>query len=164
MKSNTNQSQPKLNEDQLSSTAVVMWMEQDVLRRLAGECKSLCINSNDGSGIGCSNKGSKTGAVGRGVALAASTRNWWSQLKTAGAAIYANRHYLALRQQRQQLTQQESLPLSSSIKCILTKADNEDKYLTIGHVYVHPSAQVHPTALVSTFIFIIFIIPTTSSQ
>ena len=24
------------------------------------------------------------------------TSNWWSQIKTAGSAIYANRHYLAL--------------------------------------------------------------------
>ena len=27
------------------------------------------------------------------------TSNWWSQIKTAGAAIYANRHYLKLFRQ-----------------------------------------------------------------
>lgn len=99
-----------------------MWMEQDVLRRLAGESKNEVFSRS-------------------GVALAAITRNWWSQLKTAGAAIYANRHYLALRQG---ILQQESLP--SSIKYGLK---NPERYSIIGHVYVHPSAQVHPTALVS---------------
>lgn len=126
-----------------------MWMEQDVLRRLAGESKSGCSNSN-----GSSNKKGK--AVGNGVALAAITLNWWSQLKTAGAAIYANRHYLALRQQRQRFLHGESLtdfPLPSQVKCRLATADSEGGYSIIGNVYVHPSAKVHPTALVSYIIF-----------
>lgn len=81
--------------------------------------------------------------------MAASTRNWWSQLKTAGAAIYANRRYLALREQRQRLLLRESLQIPSPVNSRLATA--EDGYSTIGHVYVHPSAQVHPTALVSLF-------------
>lgn len=96
-----------------------MWMEQDVLRRLAGESKNEVFSSS-------------------GVALAAITRNWWSQLKTAGAAIYANRHYLALRQ-----------PILQTELLHLSKRELKN-YSTIGHVYVHPSAQVHHTALVST--------------
>lgn len=122
-----------------------MWMEQDVLRRLAGESKSGCSKSNGINKI--------TGkSVGGGVALAAITLNWWSQLKTAGAAIYANRHYLALRQQRQRFLDGESLidfPLPSLVKCRLATADSEGGFSTIGNVYVHPSAKVHPTALVS---------------
>lgn len=101
-----------------------MWMEQDVLRRLAGECKNGVFS-------------------GSGYALAAITRNWWSQLKTAGAAIYANRHYLALRQR---ILQTELLQLS--IHYGLREIED---YTIIGHVYVHPSARVHHTALVSTF-------------
>jgi mannose-1-phosphate guanylyltransferase len=32
--------------------------------------------------------------AGTGKALVYQTLKWWSQLKTPGAAIYANRHYL----------------------------------------------------------------------
>jgi len=31
--------------------------------------------------------------AGTGKALVYQTKKWWSQLKTPGAAIYANRHY-----------------------------------------------------------------------
>lgn len=127
----------KQNEEQ-TSTPVVMWMEQDVLRRLAGEFRSGCTNKISAS---------STGTVGNGVALAAATRNWWSQLKTAGAAIYANRHYLSLRQQRHQILNQESLPLPGKFQ--LTNVNLEGKHFTIGNVYIHPTAQVHCTALVT---------------
>lgn len=136
--------------DERGVSAVVMWMEQDVLRRLAGESGNGC---SVGGGICGEGSNHIKGAIGGGVALAASTRNWWSQLKTAGAAIYANRHYLALRQQRQRLLLRESLPIPSPIKSRLATPDPEGGYSTIGHVYVHPSAQVHPTALVSQLIF-----------
>ena len=45
-----------------------MWIEKDILPALAGT----------------------------GRARVYHTQNWWSQVKTAGAAIYANRHYLEL--------------------------------------------------------------------
>ena len=45
-----------------------MWIEKDILPALAGT----------------------------GRARVYHTKNWWSQVKTAGAAIYANRHYLEL--------------------------------------------------------------------
>ena len=45
-----------------------MWIEKDILPALAGT----------------------------GRAKVYHTKNWWSQVKTAGAAIYANRHYLEL--------------------------------------------------------------------
>lgn len=135
--------------------AVVMWMEQDVLRRLAGGSKSGCTNS---LGISSRNKDSiiASGALSHGVALAATTRNWWSQLKTAGAAIYANRHYLSLRAQR---LQQEALILPpSSENCQSTINSKVESPLgsghsIIGHVCIHPSAKVHPTALVSNIQF-----------
>lgn len=35
-----------------------------------------------------------TPMAGTGKLFALPVTNWWSQIKTAGAAIYANRHYL----------------------------------------------------------------------
>lgn len=137
----------------VAEVAVVMWMEQDVLRRLAGGSRTGCIPS---SGTSCGNKDGTipAGVQSHGVALAATTRNWWSQLKTAGAAIYANRHYLALRQQRQQVLQRESVILPSLGKCRSTiNSKLESGHSTIGHVYIHPTAQVHSTALVRNYIF-----------
>lgn len=128
------------------TSAVVMWMERDVLRRLAGESGNGNYTGNSGGDNG------RKGTVGGGIALAAATLNWWSQLKTAGAAIYANRHYLALRQQRQKALLCESssnLSLPLPLNCRLTTSVPEGGYKTVGHVYVHPSAQVHPSALVS---------------
>lgn len=117
-----------------------MWMEQDVLRRLAGKSKSVCSSVSDEC------KKVKRRIMGSGVAKAACTFNWWSQLKTAGAAIYVNRHYLVLRQK---LLQQESLfDLPSPLNCQVATV-NPVGYSTIGHVYVHPTACVHETALVS---------------
>jgi mannose-1-phosphate guanylyltransferase len=118
-------------------------MEQDVLRRLAGESKSGCINSNGNSKL-------KGKAVGGGVALAAVTHNWWSQLKTAGAAIYANRHYLMLRAPRQPILDGELIcPPNERLHV-------KGCYSKIGFVYVHPSAKVHPTALVSYILLFIY--------
>ena len=53
------------------------------------------------------------------------TTNWWSQIKTAAAAIYANRNYLKLYPQR--LSHSEQI---------------------IGDVYIHPSANISPTAVI----------------
>ncbi|KAG7206603.1 hypothetical protein KM043_000286 [Ampulex compressa] len=76
-------------------------LEQDVLTRLAG--------------------------TGRFFALP--IQRWWSQVKTAGSTIYANRHYLALYRQKQ--------PNRLAIgPCHI-----------IGDVYIHSSAIVHPTAV-----------------
>lgn len=65
------------------------------------------------------------------------TTKFWSQIKTAGSAIYANRHYLELFRK----TRPEML------------ADNtNNNYITgptiIGDVYIHPSASVDPSATV----------------
>lgn len=60
-----------------------------------------------------------------------STR-FWSQIKSAGAAIYANRHYLAIYKR----THPDRLAVNA-----------ERKPKIIGDVFVHPTAQVHPTAV-----------------
>jgi mannose-1-phosphate guanylyltransferase len=66
--------------------------------------------------------------------FALSVKNWWSQIKTAGSAIYVNRHYLALYR----LHKPERLASPSS-----------NKYQLIDDVYIHHSASIHPTAVVS---------------
>lgn len=63
--------------------------------------------------------------------------NWWSQLKTAGSAIYANRHYLELYQ----VKHPERLVIPGS-------GDNPWKCQIIPNVYIHPTASVHPTSTV----------------
>jgi len=72
--------------------------------------------------------------AGTNTAFVYQTNNWWSQIKTAGSAIYANRHSLQLYR----LHHPERLADSETEKppCNL-----------IGDVYIHPSAKVHPTAV-----------------
>jgi len=92
--------------------AAVMYLETDVLMPLAG-----------------------TGSL-----FALQTKNWWSQLKTAGSAIYANRHYLVLYRSWHvdRLAQGD----------FKTEQGKEKKCTIIGDVYIHPSATVDTTATV----------------
>ena len=94
-----------------------MWLEKDVLMPLAGTNQIMIYE----------------------------TTNWWSQIKTAGAAIYANRHYLKLYRQihperltkiEQHLNGNSDGPNSNMVENI------------IGDVFVHPSAIIHPTAVI----------------
>ncbi|ODN03057.1 Mannose-1-phosphate guanyltransferase alpha-B [Orchesella cincta] len=61
----------------------------------------------------------------------------WSQVKTAGSAIYANRQYLAMYKRRQP----ERLAGYNTGK-------GEGSPRILGDVYIHPSAQVHPSCLI----------------
>ncbi|KAF5304665.1 hypothetical protein FQA39_LY09442 [Lamprigera yunnana] len=61
--------------------------------------------------------------------------NWWSQLKTAGSAIYANRHYLELYRAKHP-------------ERLCQKDENGKKCNILPDVYIHPSATVHPTAMI----------------
>jgi Nucleoside-diphosphate-sugar pyrophosphorylase involved in lipopolysaccharide biosynthesis/translation initiation factor 2B, gamma/epsilon subunits (eIF-2Bgamma/eIF-2Bepsilon) len=82
--------------------------------------------------------------AGTGRVFALQTNNWWSQLKTAGSAIYANRHYLELYRSRHadRLAQGD----------VAIEDEKEKKMCNIiGDVYIHPSASIHPTAAVSIF-------------
>lgn len=72
--------------------------------------------------------------AGTGRLFAYQTANWWSQLKTAGSAIYANRHYLMLYK--------ENFPNR------LAK-NEEGKCKIIGDVHIHPTATVDASAVVS---------------
>lgn len=69
--------------------------------------------------------------VGTGKLFVYHTKRWWSQLKTAGSAIYANRHYLELYHR----DHPERLATNK------TGSPN-----IVGDVFIHPSASVHPTA------------------
>lgn len=77
-----------------------------------------------------------TRLAGTGKLFALPVNNWWSQIKTAGSAIYANRHFLEMYRHRR------------------TKAiDGDEAHPVcniIGDVYIHPSATIHPTAMVNT--------------
>lgn len=70
--------------------------------------------------------------------------NWWSQIKTAGSAIYANRHFLDLYRRTKQLDRLAKQGNKSN------DASNDDGLICtiIGDVYIHPSANIHPTATV----------------
>ncbi len=61
---------------------------------------------------------------------------WWSQIKTAGSAIHANRNYLKLYRK----TNPELLSNNNSMGPTI-----------IGDVFIHPSASVDPSAIVSYF-------------
>ncbi|KAL0268220.1 UNVERIFIED_CONTAM: hypothetical protein PYX00_010246 [Menopon gallinae] len=70
--------------------------------------------------------------AGTGRLFAYQTKNWWSQLKTAGGAIYANRHYLALYK--------ENFPARLA-------QDGKRQCKIIGDVYIHPTACIDSTAV-----------------
>ncbi|KAK4885835.1 hypothetical protein RN001_002106 [Aquatica leii] len=76
--------------------------------------------------------------AGSGKLFAFQVNNWWSQLKTAGSAIYANRHYLELYRSKhpERLCQNAAVGNNTKICNILPD------------VYIHASATIHPTALI----------------
>ena len=83
-----------------------IWVERDVLVPLAGTNKAFLYLTN----------------------------NWWSQIKTAGSAIYANRHFLALYNK----TNPERLTRPTEEKSSPT---------IIGDVFIHETATVDQTAV-----------------
>jgi len=60
----------------------------------------------------------------------------WSQVKTAGSAIYANRQYLDLCRKRQ----------PGRLAGFSGKGD--ENLQIIGDVFIHPTAQIHPTCVI----------------
>lgn len=83
--------------------------------------------------------------AGTGRIFVLQSNNWWSQLKTAGSAIYANRHYLELYRRKHP----ERLFIPSG-----------DGSCTIyPDVHIDSSATIHPSAVVSrTVNFFLFLI------
>lgn len=72
--------------------------------------------------------------AGSGKLFALQVNKWWSQLKTAGSAIYANRHYLELYKDNHP----ERLQLLVNAQCTIHP-----------DVHIHPSASIHPSAVVN---------------
>ncbi|XP_059167206.1 mannose-1-phosphate guanyltransferase alpha-B-like isoform X2 [Physella acuta] len=70
--------------------------------------------------------------AGSGKLFVYTTSRFWSQIKSAGAAVYANRHYLAIYK-------------SSHPERLAKNGDGLPKI--IGDVFIHPTATVHPTAV-----------------
>lgn len=78
--------------------------------------------------------------AGSGKAYVFPSTNWWSQLKTAGSAIYANRHYLQLYRRRRPM--RLATPRGS-----WGDSDWPGPHV-VGDVFIHPSATVDPTSYI----------------
>lgn len=83
-----------------------------------------------------------TPLAGTDMLFAMPSPNWWSQLKTAGSAIYANRHYLDLYKR----THPERL---ANVGNKRGEGDGSLICTVYPDVFVHPSATVHHSAVVS---------------
>ncbi|XP_067890551.1 mannose-1-phosphate guanyltransferase alpha-A isoform X2 [Heterodontus francisci] len=73
-----------------------------------------------------------TTMAGRGSLYIYKTNGFWSQIKSAGSAIYANRLYL----NQYQTTHPDRLA-----------KDEHDGPRILGNVYIHPTATIDPTAV-----------------
>lgn len=80
-----------------------------------------------------------TPLAGTGKLYALPVSNWWSQMKTAGSAIYANRHYLELYRN----FHPERL---ANVGVKIDQGDGSLICTIFPDVHIHPTAQVHPTA------------------
>lgn len=74
--------------------------------------------------------------AGTGKIFVLQTNNWWSQLKTAGSAIYANRHYLELYRKKRP-------------ERLFKEKGDGDTCTIYSDVYVDPTATIHSSAVVS---------------
>lgn len=77
--------------------------------------------------------------AGTGKVFVHQTTNWWSQLKSAGSTIYANRHCLQLYKE---LHPERLKGTGNQDKGV------DEKPKIIGDVFIHSTAYVHHTATV----------------
>ena len=63
------------------------------------------------------------------------TANWWSPVKTAASAVYANRHYLQLYKTKR--PERLASSAGGSVACNI-----------IGNVFIHPTARIHSSAVI----------------
>lgn len=75
-----------------------------------------------------------TKLAGTGNLFGWNLNTWWSQLKNAGSAIYANRHYLALYKKREKVT--------------LKKNQTEQLCTILPDVFIDQSAVIDSTAVI----------------
>lgn len=98
----------KRSLDVLSGEKEVLWLEREILPNLAGteEVKVFV------------------------------TQEWWSPVKTAASAIYANRHYLNLYQSK------------GRDRLVNPDANGNNGPRIVGNVFVHDTAVVDPSAVI----------------
>lgn len=77
--------------------------------------------------------------AGTGKIFVYQSNNWWSQLKTAGSAIYANRHYLELYKTKHP-------------ERLYTNKGEGEVCTIFPDVYVDSAATIHPSAVVRYFL------------
>ncbi|KRX85189.1 Mannose-1-phosphate guanyltransferase alpha-B [Trichinella sp. T6] len=116
----------------------VYLMQMGILDTLADVFKNKTLLSNSNNGFTSEaleamnfEKDVFPKIAGHSMLFALKTTRWWSQLKTASAAIYANRHYLNLYHtiHPERLTRNGEPTI-------------------IGDVYVHPSVEIHPSCVI----------------
>lgn len=78
-----------------------------------------------------------TKLAGTGSLFAQPVNNWWSQIKTAGSAIYANRRFLDLYRR-------------TNPACLRMQKYTEFSCNIIENVYIHPTATIHSSAMVNS--------------
>ncbi|KRX96645.1 Mannose-1-phosphate guanyltransferase alpha-B [Trichinella pseudospiralis] len=116
----------------------VYLMQMGILDTLADVFKNKTLISNSNNGFTSEaleamnfEKDVFPKIAGHSMLFALKTTRWWSQLKTASAAIYANRHYLNLYH----TTHPERLT-------------RKGEPTILGDVYIHPSVEVHPSCVI----------------
>lgn len=82
-----------------------------------------------------------TPLAGTGKLYALPVQNWWSQVKTAGSAIYANRHYLQLYR-----TAHPERLANAGTKQAKNGDDGHLPCTIYPDVFIHPTAQVDASA------------------
>ena len=110
------------NMEVSSGDKEALWLERDILPSLAGTKLAKVFQSS----------------------------NWWSPVKTAASAIYANRHYLELYRLRhpERLAGNKAASNGSTGISEMSVDDSEHMAKMIDNVYLHPTANIHPTAVI----------------
>ncbi|KAL7054359.1 hypothetical protein AAHC03_026120 [Spirometra sp. Aus1] len=86
--------------------------------------------------------------AGSGTLYAYSTNRFWSQIKHAGAVIYANRQVLAMyRRTHPQRLAKNSCPEPGLLDDVRQDGDSSDGPRIIGDVCLHPTSKVDKTAV-----------------
>nr|VZI36917.1 unnamed protein product [Spirometra erinaceieuropaei] len=86
--------------------------------------------------------------AGSGTLYAYSTNRFWSQIKHAGAVIYANRQVLAMyRRTHPQRLAKNTCPEPGLLDDVRQDGDSSDGPRIIGDVCLHPTSKVDKTAV-----------------
>lgn len=84
--------------------------------------------------------------AGTGRLFAMPSTRWWSQIKTAAAAIYANRHYLELYRRTHPGRLAKATSSAAAGRRDDVPAEAEATCTVLQDVYIHPTASVSASA------------------